>query len=311
MAHLPDGVHALFAQQHGVVATTQLHQWLDKAQIRSFEEGGSLVGYIRGVYRSPSWPIDELTKCAAVCLGRPYAAIAATTAGRLWNFRRLPHDLRVFVITPPGHKPVDAPWVVAYRTAAIRDDDIIQRDDGIRITSRARTALDLSRHVPPDDLLSIIEQAMHDGGLDESAMREVALDYRSPRRPWINTYLRQFGRRARGGPAESHPEVRVAVALEAAGVRGLDRQHRITLPGHGDARFDLAIPHMRWAIEIDVHPRHEETLGRFADRRRDDAALLVGWTTTRVCREDYYDAFDRTIAALVAEYTRRLSGSAV
>ena len=78
MAHLPEAVHRLFAQQHGMAATTQLQSYMSNDQIHRAEEGGSIVGFLRGVYRSPSWPIDELSRCAAVCVGRPYAAIAGT-----------------------------------------------------------------------------------------------------------------------------------------------------------------------------------------------------------------------------------------
>jgi hypothetical protein len=208
------------------------------------------------------------------------------------------------VLAPPATKPVDVSWVRAYRTAAIREVDIVERTDGIRLTSRGRTALDLSRFVAPDDLLSIIEQAMRDGNLSETAMTDVAVDFISPQRPWLDTYLRQFDRRSLGGPAESHPEVRVALALEAAGVVGLERQHRVHLPGFGPARFDLAVPRLRWAIEIDIHPRHMESIGRMSDARRGDAATSIGWTTTRVARDQYELDFSGTVASLAARYTQ-------
>ncbi len=300
MAHLPAEIHGLFAQQHGVVGTHQLLSYLTGDQIERFETKGTLIGFIRGVYRSPSWPVDELSRCAAVCLGRPYASIAGPTAGRIHGFRRLPSDHRIHVLTPPARKPVAAPWVVAYRTAAIRPCDVLERADGIRMTSRARTALDLARFVRPDDLLSIIEQAMHDGNHTEADMAAVAIDFVSPKRPWLNTYLRQFGRRTLGAPAESDPEVRVCLALQAAGVTGLVRQLPLFLPGHGNARFDLAVPELRWAIEIDVHPRHAETSGARADERRDAAARSIGWLTSRVTRADYEEHFGAAIERLAA-----------
>ena len=302
MAHLPGEVHRLFAQQHGVVATAQLLEFVTSDQIERFEMHGTIVGFLRGVYRSPSWPLDELSRCAGVCLGRPYVAIAGPTAGRIWRYRRLPDDQRIHVVAPPGRKPVAASWVIAYRTAAIREVDVVDRSDGIRVTSRARTALDLARSVHPDDLLSIIEQAMHDGHVSEEEMVSVAVDFVSPKRPWLTTYLRQFVRRARGAPAESHPEVRVFTALAAAGVAGLVRQFPIRLPGFGNARFDLAVPELRWAIEVDVHPRHAETGGALSDRRRDEAALAVGWSTSRISREQYEHGLDARIRDLVGVY---------
>jgi hypothetical protein len=215
------------------------------------------------------------------------------------------------VLAPPASNPAIARWVVPYRTDARHDHDVIERDDGIRITTRARTAYDLARWLGPDDLLSVIEQAAHDGRLGDGDFLDVAADWLSPRRPWVRGFLQALDRRLPGGAAESHPEVRVADALGRAGVRGLVRQHRIELPGHGNVRFDLAIPELRWAIEVDLHPRHRETLGIASDERRDRAAATIGWMTTRVSDIQYEDRFNETIAELAAahaEFRRRLAG---
>ena len=85
MAHLPEAVHRLFAQQHGMASHDAA---AESVTTRRSDPSGSrravsIVSFLRGVYRSPSWPIDELSRCAAVCVGRPYAAIAGPTAGRI------------------------------------------------------------------------------------------------------------------------------------------------------------------------------------------------------------------------------------
>jgi very-short-patch-repair endonuclease len=204
------------------------------------------------------------------------------------------------VIAPRASNPAIARWVVPYRTDARHEHDIAERDDGIRVTSRARTAFDLARWLGPDDLLSVIEQAAHDGHVSDDQFLAVAADWLSPRRPWARSFLRALDRRLPGGPAESHPEVRVADALRHAGVRGLVRQHRVQLPDHGEARFDLAIPELRWAIEVDLHPRHRETLGAASDAHRDRAAAAAGWITTRITAEQYSGRFNETIAEIVS-----------
>jgi very-short-patch-repair endonuclease len=65
------------------------------------------------------------------------------------------------------------------------------------------------------------------------------------------------------------------------------------------------VPRLRWAIEIDIHPTHEETIGRLNDRRRDLAAASIGWCVTRVRRDDYFTAFDRAVADVLSTYRRR------
>lgn len=311
MAHLTQQAHRLFATQHGVASVEQLlHAGLSRSQLKRLESVGAIVRIHNGAYRSPSVALDELGRCVAVCVARPRVVVAGPTAGRLWNLRRLPPDHRIHVLAPPASHPCVAPWVRAYRTEAFHDRDVVVRDDGIRLTSRARTALDLARWLAPDDLLSVIEQVMHDGRLDESELVEVAADWMSPQRPWVTKFLRQLDRRLPGGPAESHPEVRVAESLSRLGVVGLVRQYPIDLPGYGRARFDLAVPHLRWAIEIDVHPHHLESAGRSADRRRDAAARAIGWETSRIERAAYEHRFTESIVSVLSEYRVRWQSAA-
>ena len=311
MAHLTRHAHQVLARQHGVASTQQLlDAGLSARQVRHLQASQDLELVLRGVYRTSSAPDTELARCAAVCVARPDVAIAGPTAGRLWGFRRLPSDRRIHVLAPRASNPAIVRWVVPYRTDARHDHDVVERDDGIRITTRARTAYDLARWLGPDDLLSVIEQAARDGQLDDGDFLDVASDWLSPRRPWVRTFVQALDRRLPGGAAESHPEVRVADALGRAGVRGLVRQHRIELPGHGNVRFDLAIPELRWAIEIDLHPRHREALGIASDARRDRAAGAIDWMTTRVTDVQYRERFSETIAELAATHAhlrRRLA----
>lgn len=283
MAHLPPALLGHVARRHGIVSSTALRDLgLSRHDVRDLRTAGSLQLVLEGAYRVPAVQFDEFARCTAVCAAHPEAAISGPTAGRLWGLRRLPRDRRIHAIFPPASQPTVAKWVVPYRTAAIHPDDVVERSDGIVVTSRARTALDLARSVGAVDLLSIIEQAMHDGQLDAAAMRAVAVDWLSPQRPWLRRYLELLDRRTPGGPAESHPEVQLGDALVDAGVRDLVRQFDIDLPGYGPARFDLAVPQLRWAIEVDGHPTHRETAGRERDRARDVAAGAIGWCVTRI-----------------------------
>jgi very-short-patch-repair endonuclease len=297
--HLTPQAHRLLATHHGVASIDQLVQCgVPRHDVRRLQQAGGLELLVQGAYRSPSVPLTELTRCAAVCVAHPRLAIAGPTAGRLWGFRRMPPDQRVHVLAPPASHPTIAPWVVPYRTAHVHDRDIIERPDGIRITSRARTAFDLARTLSPLDLRSVIEQAIAEGGHTEDDMFDVAIDWLSPRRRWARTFLEQLDRRVRGGGAESHHELVLAEALVAAGVRGLVRQHPIELPGYGRARFDLAVPLLRWAIEVDVYPTHREPQGITSDAARDESALSVGWLVSRVPETGFGPALNSTVTRL-------------
>lgn len=309
MAYLPSSVHRIFAGQHGVASLDQLRaSGLSDKQIEMFERRGAIVSVVRGAYRSPSVPDTELVRCAALCLAHPQAAIAGPTAGRIWGLRRLPHDRRIHLIAPRSAHPSTAtPWVVTYHTDAVREDDIVQRNDGIRVTSPPRTAMDLARATTIGDLRSIIEQVVHDGSYSTVDMLVVGADF-VRRRPWVRRYMDIVGSRLAGGAAESHAEVIVGEGLADRGLHGLVRQHQIRVADR-TIRFDLAVPELRWAIEVDVFPTHLETAGAASDRSRDVAASHAGWRTSRISRADYENRLDETLDA-IADLHLRLRNNA-
>jgi very-short-patch-repair endonuclease len=304
MSHLPAHAHELLRRQHGVISRAQLTtSGLSRRQVTTLVERGDLVSGLRGTFRTPSAPIDQLSRCTEVCLARPAVAVSAPTAGCLRGWRMVNRDRRVHVISPPASNPAIAPWVVPYRTAAIHAErDIVHRDDGIRTTTPARTVLDLARTLDTTALASVIDQAIAKHGVTEDELIATAIDWRSRQRPWIDVFLRVLGQRLPGGPADSHPEIRVGNGLRVRGVRHLVRQHAIVLPGSIDARFDLAVPELLWAVEVDVYPTHVETGGVAKDERRDDAAEAIGWTVSRISEADYERRLDARLDELVEVY---------
>ncbi len=280
---------------HGVATAADLQRCgLTVPAVRTLLDTGNLTPVLKGVYRIPAVTLDEAARCSAICAAHPSLAISGPTAGRLWGLRRLPPDRRIHVIAPPASHPSIVSWVVPYRTSAVHPRDVVRRADGINVTSRARTALDLARFVGSTDLLSIMEQVIRDGDLDDDTLRAVAVDWMSSQRPWIRRFLELLDSRLHGGPAESHGETVLGDALAAAGLAGLERQYRIDLPGYGPARFDLAIPSVRLAIEVDLHPTHSETAGRRRDASRDEAAAGVDWAVERVVEHHFGDSLPAT-----------------
>ena len=218
----------------------------------------------------------------------------------------LARDGLVHVIAPPASHPCREPWVKAYRTALIDPEDVVTHPDGLRLTSPSRTVVDLTRYVDPFALTSIVEHAISSGLCSETAMERTAARLATPGRSWARRFLRTLASRHPGAAAESEGELRVFRALVRAGAVALVRQHVITLPGYGPARFDMAIPPLRWALEVDLHPEHRTPEGRARDSLRDVAAEGLGWRVRRVGEVE----LDRrrlptTIAALVTEIERR------
>ncbi len=258
---------------------------------------------LRGAYASPSVALTETSRMVAICLTRPQIAIAGPSAGRIHGLRKVGRDQRIHLLAPPGANPAVGRNVRTFHTRAFADADVEQRDDGLRVTTAERTSLDLARHLGEDALLSVIEQVMHRTGASDHQLRSMALPW-LPRRRWVRRFFDALDRRIIGPAAESDPEVVVGQMLDARSVVGLIRQFCVELPGYGPARFDLAVPEIRWALEVDVFPSHLETLGVESDQRRDEAALRIDWTVDRISRDNYEHELVASIDRAVAHYSR-------
>ena len=71
MTKLPAAAHRLMSQQHGVASARQLvDTGLTTRQLQHLADTGQLIHLVRGAYASPSRAIDELARCAALCLAR-------------------------------------------------------------------------------------------------------------------------------------------------------------------------------------------------------------------------------------------------
>jgi len=296
----------LASRQHGVITRTQLDQLgFTEHQVKHLTATGVLARVVDGAYRVASAPDDRLSRCAAVCLSRPGLAIAGPTAARLHELRRTPNDNRIHVIAKPHAQPGRATWLVTYRTAMISTASIGLRSDGIRLTTPVRTVIDMTRFVGHDDLVSMIEQGIDRGWFTADDARSMAETIATPGRPFARQFLEVLDGRFPGGAAGSHWEIRVADELRARGVRGLVRQHPLEVPGYGRLRFDLAVPELNWAVEVDVHPSHATREGAARDKFRDRCCTNVGWQVHRVGEPDLDNRLGDTIDQLADSYRRR------
>jgi len=267
---------------------------------------GQIKRVLKGAYVAGSAVPDEVMLQTALCLAHPELVISGPSAGRHWGLRFMPDDGLVHAIAPPASHPCNEPWVKPYRTALLDPEDVVELADGRRITSPPRTTVDLTRYVSASTLASIIEHVMSLGYCSDAGLHRCAERLDTPGRPWARRFLRVLAGRLPGLPSESAGELNVLREFVRRGVHDLVRQHPEELPGYGRARFDLAIPELRWAFEADLHPSHWTPEGIARDQARDAAAATIGWVTrrggpVRLSREHRA----RSIDDAVAEITRR------
>jgi len=297
---------AVAATQHGIVSLADMRNvGFSTDQIARLVSSKDICRVVDGAYRFVSHPETELARCAAVCLSRPGLAVTGPTAARLWGFRRVGQDHSVHVICKPKSQPGRAPWLIPYRTDCLAEEDIIRRSDGIRLTSQKRTVIDMTRHVTDNAIVSMLEQGLDKQWFSESEVRQTADAIATPGRPFAKRFLALLGERIEGGAAGSDWESIVGDALRARVVMGFVRQHAINVRGYGNLRFDLAIPALKWALEIDVHPSHFTRDGAAKDKFRDRCCAEAGWLVQRVGEPDLRHRFDATIDSLHRQIRQR------
>ncbi|MEI7547633.1 MAG: type IV toxin-antitoxin system AbiEi family antitoxin domain-containing protein, partial [Actinomycetota bacterium] len=126
---------------HGVISTPQLRGVGCSARTaHRMVQRGELVPLLPGVFLSAQWPCGDEQRLVAVCARNPAAVIAFTTAARYWGYRKV-NDRRLHVLVPHGCSPT-MPGVVVHRCRRIDAVDIVERPDGIRLTSPPRTLFD-------------------------------------------------------------------------------------------------------------------------------------------------------------------------
>jgi hypothetical protein len=176
---------------------------------------------------------------------------------------------------------------VRYRqTTALQWTDRVWRPDGIALASWVRLAFDLAADLRPLDHLSVVQQLLHEGKV--TTLELVAIERRlgHPARPGSGLFRRNLERLDGAAPSESHPEVELAEALRARGI-SIETQARLVRASNGrTARVDLAVPSVRWGIELDIHPEHRTFEGQASDARRVRDLHLQEWQIEPVTESD-------------------------
>ncbi|MFT3855400.1 MAG: hypothetical protein QM733_22110 [Ilumatobacteraceae bacterium] len=245
-------------------------------------------------------------RCAALCLAYPSGFITGPVAGRFIELRRMPKRAPIDLAIAHGHPVGPLPGVRLRQSRQIADLDLqARRPDGIRLASASRLMFDLGRDLSAQDHASVVEQLLRDGRCTYAEMLATARRLIHPRR--LGSVIVAGTLEARRGrrPVDSHPELVLADALRASGVPAETPQHWLDLPDGGRARLDIAVPAIRWGIEVDVHPDHLLLEGTTRDKKRDRQCHLIGWQIERVTDLDLVD-LPGLVTELKSLYVARL-----
>jgi hypothetical protein len=228
-------------------------------------------------------------RAITVCLQHPQGHVSGPAAGRLVGLRRIPKLTDIAFVVPHGAR-VDVPVGVRLRQSSVIPPDHRRHlDNGLVVANWARLAFDLAVDLPWMDLLSVIEQMLHEGHTSMPELAAVGRLLCRPGRPGSGRFASVLSQRGGQAPTESHPELRVLRGLQRLGVPVVPQVRHLELPTGQRVRIDMAVEEVRWAVEVDVHPAHGQLFGTTKDKRRDRQLHLIDWQVERVTQLDLLD----------------------
>ncbi len=262
----------------------------------------------RAVYALAGVPWTWRRNLAAVVLSVPQAVAshraAAMLLGAHWDDRATPP---IELCVPERGMPTqtfdltrrrvpDTPIVVHESVDLGRVPS--WRIDGIPTTSPLRLAVDLGSVVSFEQYRRAMSQLMKGHGIDWVALDRVYRRHSAQGRNGCGS-LRDLLERHFGtdGAPDEVIEGRCADLLVAAGLPEPVHQFEVRRPDGTVARFDLAYPEFRVAIETDGRIHGDEDIRQRDNRRRNDAQLL-GWRVFHFTWEDVVFHPERVVATV-------------
>jgi hypothetical protein len=290
MRDLTPGAVAWLAGHHGVITTSGLRvNDVGRSTTERLVRAEVLRCPHKGVYVLAATPTTLLQRCAVVCAAHPGGFITSVTAGIIFGVRRMPTVSGICFAVRHGVNLPSELGVVLRQTTALSPRHIHHRDDGITIASPARFCFDATRDLSSLDHLSVLHQMVDQGRVTIDELVAIADELCHPARRGSTRFRESLVRLGSGAAAQSHGEVRLAEALRERGVP-VECQSNVDRAKRGKRAFvDLAVPAVRWGVELDIHPEHRSIEGHGGDAQRYRDLHLVDWQIEPVSEADLAD----------------------
>lgn len=137
--------------QGGHITYSQLLEMgIAKGTIDRWVKRGWLIRVYHGVYAVGHLPTDPVSRCKGALLAcGPRSVVALDSAGAHWGMRKhWPEQPELLVVT--GHRPQN---ITIHRTQTLTRTEIEEPEQNFRVTTPARTLIDLATRTPDDQKL--------------------------------------------------------------------------------------------------------------------------------------------------------------
>lgn len=253
-----------------------------------------------GIYRPAEWNFELREAARALYASTPGSWISHSTAARLHQLILPPwlsDSNELHISRPRRTSGVRRTGITAHKITSFPDET--ELDGGLRLSTRARTWLDLARTLPLADLVCIGDQLVR---IPRAVFESRGEPYSTI--PALRAMLERHGNlqgivRARDAlelirvGADSGPETIMRLAMGDAGLPEPDLQ--IKLWDREDApSADAGYRSRKIALQYDG-AHHLDEVQRRSDKLRDKAFEAAGWTVLVFTQEDLADGFDSAI----------------
>lgn len=249
-----------------------------------------LIEILPGVYSARPAPESMRQRLWAAVLWSG-GVVSHRSAAELWRLP-VPASSAVHVTVADRRFRYRVAGVATHRVPLRRLHTV--RFDGLTITDRARTVIDLLRTESAGTAREVLDRALQQHWVRE---HDIVAAFRDEPGRTGNRQLRLLIAAVEPG-AQAESERRLHQLLRNAGITGWVAQYEMRLPG-GTRFVDVALPRQRIAIEVDGRRQHDDASDRFDDdRARSNELVALGWRVLRVTWNELVHHPDRIVAQL-------------
>jgi hypothetical protein len=271
---------------------------LSKGQLRH----PRLIRISRGICALQPTELDLASRVRPFTRVIDSSAASHDTAARLWGFPepdRHRFDRRIHISRPSGGARMQRPGVMGHRSGLLSDEVVYV--DGVCVTTRTRTWLDMAEVLEVDDLVVIADYLLRnprpafEGRAEPYATREElqAMLRRHPGKRGLRK-ARAALALARMG-ADSPPETRLRLAMGRAGLP--EPEVNKPIRNHDGEILhppDLSLPEYRVAIEYEGEGHgNADQIAR--DIEREERAHAAGWDEVRISKRHMANGAKRAV----------------